>query len=125
MNPWMGSKLENLFQDRHKDHASVAGGDSDHWIDEIPIEDKLLRSDENLKNDNIIEEKFNKHKKQILKEAGKSSFGVLVIADIRKEVKNESINPQSLKKCFQVFYENYIWIIAFILQAFTKTPSKS
>ncbi len=125
MNPWIGGVLKDHFQDKHKDHSSVAGGDADHWIEQIPIEDKLLRSNENLNNDTVIEDKYEKHKNQILKEAGRSSYGVLVIADIRKEIKNGSFIPLPLKKCFKVYYENDTWIIVFLLQAFIKTPSKS
>ena len=125
MNPWMGGVLKDYFQDRHKDHSSVAGGDADHWINQIPIEDKLLRSEENLDNVNLIDLKFEKHKNQILKEAGPSGYGVLIIADIRKEIKNGSIIPFPLMECFKIYYENKIWIIVFLIQAFTTTPSKS
>lgn len=125
MNPWMGGVLKDYFQDKHKDHSSVAGGDADHWINQIPIEDKLLRSEENLDNDTIIDEKYEKHKNQILKEAGPSGYGFLVIADIRKEIKNGSIIPLPLKESIKIYYENKIWVIVILIQAFSTTPSQS
>jgi hypothetical protein len=107
-----------------KDKSGVSGGDSDHWIDEIPIEDKLLKTEENLDHKNILEEIYNKHKGQIFREAGKSGFGILCIADIRGKIKNNTIAAFPLKKCFHVYYENNIWVAVFLLQAFTGTPSK-
>ncbi len=124
MSPWVSTVLLHKFKERLKDKSGVSGGDSDHWIDEIPIEDKLLKSEENLNHENILEEKYNKHKGQIFREAGKSGFGILCIADIRRKIKNNAIAAFPLKKCFQIFYENNIWVAVFLLQAFTETPSK-
>ena len=124
MSPWVSTVLLRKFKERLKDKSGVSGGDSDHWIDEIPIEDKLLKSEENLNHENILEEKYNKHKGQIFREAGKSGFGILCIADIRGKIKSNKIAAFPLKKCFQVFYENDIWVAVFLLQAFTETPSK-
>ena len=124
MSPWLSSVLLPRFRERLKDKAGVSGGDSDHWIDEIPIEDKLLKTEEGLNQETVLEEKFNKHKDQVIREAGKCGFGILCIADIRREIKNNSIAAFPLKKCFHIFYENDIWIAVFMIQAFTKTPSK-
>lgn len=124
MNPWMGRVCKSYYKDKHKDHSLVAGGDADHWIGQIPLEDKLLRSEGNIKNNKILDYLYQKHKEQILKEAGKSSYGVLTIADIRKEIINGSIFPFPLKRCYKIFYENNTWIVVFLLQAFIKTPSK-
>ena len=124
MSPWLSSVLLHRFRSRLKDKAGVSGGDSDHWIDEIPIEDKLLKTEEGLNQNNILEEKYKKHKDQVIREAGKSGFGVLCIADIRKEIKNNSIAAFPLTKCFHIYYENNIWIAVFLIQAFTRTPSK-
>ncbi|KKN21734.1 hypothetical protein LCGC14_0922350 [marine sediment metagenome] len=125
MNPWMSWILTLIFQNRHKDHTLVSDGDSDHWVDEIPIEDKLLRTREKLNKDNIIEEKYNMEKNQVLREAGKSGYVIFEIADIRDEIKTNELPALPLKKCFQIFYENDIWIAVFIFQAFTETPSKA
>lgn len=124
MSPWLSRILLHRFRTRLKDKSGVSGGNSDHWIDEIPIEDKLLKTEENLDNQNILEEKYNKHKDQIIREAGKSGFGILCIADIRKEIKNNIVVAFPLKKCFHIYYKNNIWIAVFLFQAFTKTPSK-
>jgi len=123
MNPWMSTILTFIFHNKHKDESLVSDGDADHWIEEIPVEDKLLKTEEKLDNENIIKEKYEKHKKQILREAGKCGYAIFVIADIRKEIKNNEIPARPLKKCFQIFYENNIWIAAFLFQAFTKPPS--
>ena len=42
MQPWVSEELMRGFTSRLKDGVSVSGGHSDHWIDDIPIEDKLL-----------------------------------------------------------------------------------
>ncbi len=124
MSPWVSTVLLHRFKERLKDKSGVSGGDSDHWIDEIPIEDKLLKTEENLNHKNILEEKYNKHKGQIFREAGKSGFGVLCIADIRGKIKSNTIAAFPLKKCFHVYYENNIWVAVFLIQSFTGTPSK-
>jgi len=124
MSPWLSTVLLPRFRSRLKDKSGVSGGDSDHWIDEISIEDKLLKTEENLDQKNILEEKYNKHKDQVIREAGKSGFGILCIADIRRDIKNNSVAAFPLKKCFHIYYENNIWIAVFLFQAFTKTPSK-
>ncbi len=124
MSPWVSIILLHRFGTRLKDKSGVSGGDSDHWIDEIPIEDKLLKTEENLDHKNILEEIYNKHKGQIFREAGKSGFGILCIADIRGKIKSNTIAAFPLKKCFYVYYENNIWVAVFLLQAFTGTPSK-
>ncbi len=123
MNPWMSKILTFIFHKNHKDESLVSDGDSDHWIDEIPIEDKLLKTEEKLVNEKIIKEKYEKHKKQIFRESGKCGYAIFVIADIRDEIKNNEIPARPLKNCFQIFYENDIWIVAFLFQAFTESPS--
>jgi len=124
MQPWVSEELMRGFGSRLKDEALVSGGHSDHWIDGIPIEDKLLRTEEKLNNEKLIEEKYQKHKNQLLREAGKSGYGLLVIADIREEIKNNDIPAHPLKNCLKIFLENNIWIAVYLFQAFTSTPSK-
>ena len=124
MSPWVSTVLLHRFKERLKDKAGVSGGDSDHWIDEIPIEDKLLRTEDKLNHKNVLEEKYYKHKDQILREAGKSGFAILCIADIRGKIKRNIIAAFPFKECFRVYYENKIWVAVFLLQAFTETPSK-
>ena len=125
MNHWMSKILRIYFHNRLRDGTLVSDGDSDHWIDDIPIEDKLLRTSEKLGTDTLIEEKYNKEKKQVFREAGKVSFGILEIADIREEIKNNKIPALPLKKCFKIEYENHTWIAVFLFQAFTKPPSRA
>ena len=71
-----------------------------------------------------IEEKYQKHKKQILREGGSSGCIILILADIREEIKSNKYHAKIPKKCFKIFFENDIWIAVFLFQAFTKTPSK-
>ncbi len=125
MNQWMSKTLRFYFHNRLRDGTLVSDGDSDHWIDDIPIEDKLLRTSEKLGTDTIIEEKYNKEKKQVFREAGKVGFGILELADIREEIKNNKIPAFPLKKCFKIKYENHTWIAIFLFQAFTKPPSRA
>lgn len=123
MQPWFSFFIEFRFADRYNEEAQISDGKVEHWVDNIPIEDKLIRSNEKLNDENIIEEKYQKHKKQILREGGNSGCIILILADIREEIKSNKYHAKIPKKCFNIFFENDIWIAVFLFQAFTKTPS--
>jgi len=124
MKPWANYLIELSFGGRYKEEAQISNGKVEHWIDNIPIEDKLIRSNENLNNENIIEEKYQKHKKQIIREGGNSGCIILILADIREEIKSNKYHAKIPKKCFNIFFENDMWIAVFLFQAFTKSPSR-
>ena len=50
------------------------------------MEDKLLRTNDNLNDKKIIEEKYEKEKKQIIGEGILSGFQIIIIANIRDEI---------------------------------------
>ena len=124
MQPWFNILIGIRFGDRYKEEAQISDGKVEHWVDNIPIEDKLIRSNDKLSDENIIEEKYQKHKKQILREGGDVGCIILILADIREEIKSNKFNAKIPKKCFDIFFENNIWIATFLFQAFTKSPSK-
>ena len=124
MHPWFNFLIDFSFGDRYKEEAQISDGKVEHWVDNIPIEDKLIRSNEKLNDKNIIEEKYQKHKKQIIREDGDSGCIILILADIREEIKSNKYHAKIPKKCFNIFFENDIWIAVFLFQAFTKPPSK-
>jgi len=62
MSDWTNNLLESIFGSKHKIQSLISDGYSDYFIDDIPVEDKLLRTNENLKNENIMTLKYNKEK---------------------------------------------------------------
>ena len=71
----------------------------------------------------IIEEKYEKEKRQIIREGILSGFQILIIADIRDEIKENKTLAKKVPECFKVFYEGGYWTAAFLFQAFTDPPS--
>jgi hypothetical protein len=122
MNPFFASELKRRFGDGHVDNSRISDGDADHFVFSIPIEDKLIRTSENIHNRNPIIEKFEKHKKQFMREA-KEGFSVIFFADIRDEVIHGKIDAQPLQECFEIFNENSTWFVVFLFQAFQNSPS--
>ena len=109
--------------DTMTDNSLISDGHADHWVDNVPIEDKLLKSEKKIGNNNLIEELYPKYKKQLLREAGKSGYAILIIVDIREGIKKNTTILHPLKNCVMIFFENGIWTAVFLFQAFTKTPS--
>jgi hypothetical protein len=122
VNPFFASELKRRFGDGHVDNSRISDGDADHFVFSIPIEDKLIRTSENIQNRNPIIEKFEKHKKQFMREA-KEGFSVIFFADIRDEVIQGKIDAQPLQECFEIFNENSTWFVVFLFQAFQNSPS--
>ncbi len=125
MNPWMSNRLSILYRGELEDKKGVSDGDADHWIKDIPLEDKLVRASNITDIDQFMVYIYNKHKNQIFREAGRSGFGFFTVADIREEIKKGKLPNSPIKKCFKVFYENNCWIALFVFQAFTGTPSNT
>ncbi len=123
MAPWTNDWLEKKFGVKHNIQSRISDGHSDHFIDDIALEDKLLRTNENLNDKKVIEEKYKKEKRQIIREGILSGFQILIIADIRDEIKDNKIVAKKVPECFKVFYEEGYWTAAFLFQAFTETPS--
>lgn len=123
MSPWTNQWLEERFGKKHTIKPQISDGHSDHFIDNIALEDKLIRTNENLNNVNLIEEKYKKEKRQVKREGVMSGFQILLIVDIRTEVKEGKLDAIRIPKCFKIFYEEGYWTAAFLFQVFTKTPS--
>jgi len=123
MSPWTNELFESNFGYNHNIQPRISDGHSDHFIDDVPIEDKLLRTSENLENGNIITQKYEKEKRQVKREGILCGFQILLIVDIRDEVKKNEGIPMKIPKCIKIFYEDGYWTAADLFQAFTKTPS--
>jgi len=120
---WTNNWLEGKFGVKHNIQSRISDGHSDHFIDDIALEDKLLRTNEKLNDKKIIEEKYEKEKRQIIREGILSGFQILIIADIRDEIKENKTLAKKVPECFKVFYEGGYWTAAFLFQAFTDPPS--
>lgn len=123
MSPWTNELLENIFGHKHNIKSQISNGHSDHFIDDLAIEDKLLRTNENLKNKNIITQKYEKEKRQIMREGILCGFQILLVVDIRDEIRNNEIVAIKIPKCIKIFYEDDYWTAVVLFQAFTKTPA--
>ena len=123
MSPWTNQWLEERFSKKHVIKPQISDGHSDHFIDNIALEDKLLRTSENLNNINLIEEKYKREKRQVKREGLLSGFQILLIVDIRIEVKENKIDAIRIPECFKIFHEEGYWTAAFLFQIFTETPS--
>ena len=123
MSPWVSTNFSRIYKEKFRDKTKISDGDCDHWVENIPIEDKLLKTSNKEEINEIIEELYEKHKNQIIRESGMSGYGILNIVDVRENIKNNIINASPIPKVFKIFYENNCWIGVFIFQAFTKTPS--
>jgi len=50
-----------------------------------------------LNENEIIVEKFDKQKNQLIRYTGKSGYGILELTDIREEIKNNEIPTKAIK----------------------------
>ena len=123
MSPWTNQWLEEKFGKKHIIRPQISDGHSDHFIDDIALEDKLIRSVENLNNDSLIEQKYQKEKRQEKREGILTGFQILILVDVRDEIKEGKIDAKRIPECFKIFYEEGFWTAVFLFQAFTGTPS--
>jgi hypothetical protein len=131
MHIWMERELK-IFEvyTNHKYHreAESGGGKCEHWIDTIPLEDKLISDYEDV--ENIEEFKtavYEDYGNQVIQyaEGKKSKFGFLIIADVRQEIKDHLISRSPCHKCIDIKYDSEykIWIGILVFQALNKSPS--
>ena len=123
MSPWTNQWLEEKFGIKHAITPRISDGHSDHFIDDIALEDKLLRSSEKINNDNLIEEKYKKERRQIKREGILSGFQILLVVDIRDEIKNSEVDAMRVPDCFKIFHEKNYWTVVFLFQIIKDTPS--
>lgn len=124
MNPFFGSRLKSLFGDENADNSRVSDGNADHFVYGLPIEDKLIRSTDNLRNEELISMKFKKHHKQFQR-IGNHKFCTILLADIRDEIKEGKVAAYPIEDCFDIIFEEKIWFAVFLFQAFQDSPSKA
>jgi len=131
MHIWIEREL-NIFEayTRHKYHreAEAGGGKCEHWIANIPLEDKLISNYDDIEDiKEFLNKVYNDYGGQVLQYAeGKGSkYGLLLVADIRDKIKNQIIRRSPGYKCINLkFDEEYkIWISVFVFQAIYRPPS--
>lgn len=123
--PWIQEKLMEKFGQNHVKNASVSGGHSDFKVFEIRIEVKLYKESDMKNVNGVKNDLWKKHKSQIIRESAHSGLGILLIADIRKEIINNEIDASQLGLCVDIEEDEGTFIAIFIFQAFSKTPSKA
>ncbi|MHA1723369.1 MAG: hypothetical protein ACTSXH_00795 [Promethearchaeota archaeon] len=133
MHIWIEREL-NIFEaytgcEYHRE-AESGGGKCEHWITNIPLEDKLISDYDDIEDiEEFLNKIYNEHGGQVLQyaEGKRSKYGLLLIADIRDKIKNQIIRRSPGYKCINLKYdkEYEIWIGIFIFQAMYKPPSDS
>lgn len=124
MAPWTNEFLERKFGRKHHIQSQISDGRSDHSIEDVALEDKLLRSSDNINNENLIKGKYNPSSRQVKRGGILSGFQILVIVDIREEIIKDQVDAIPIPHCFKIFRDiNNYWTAGFLFQAFQKAPS--
>jgi len=131
MHIWMEREL-TIFEahtgHRYHREAESAGGNCEHWIANIPLEDKLVSNYNDIEAiREFLKTIYDEYSGQVIRyaEGKKSKYGLLIIADTREKIKNHQIRPSPCHQCINIYYdkEYKIWTCVFVFQAFTKSPS--
>ena len=132
MHEWFDLKFrtlerENEFITYHSE-ADVGGGECEHFINDIPIEDKIVDKSNHTKIREFLEEQYENHYPQIRRHAiGKQSkYAILLITDKREAIINDTIRASSSNKCllFQYNEDDNLWCAVFAFQVFQKSLSQ-
>lgn len=132
MHTWMERELkifEVYTNHKYNREAESGGGKCEHWIDTIPLDDKLVSDYEGVENiQDFISSVYEKYGDQVIQyaEGKKSKYSFLIVADVRDEIKNHLIRRSPCHKCIDIKYDSEykIWIWFFVFQALYKPPSK-
>lgn len=136
---WEDEKEMDLwFADRFKQFASekdlsyhqesmAGGGMCEHFINSIPIEDKIIDKSDCIEMEDFLEEQYRIHYPQARQYAlGESKYAIILITDRRSGVKNGNIRVSSPLNCilFRKDEKDNIWCGVFVFQVFLKSPSR-
>ena len=131
MHIWMERELllfESYTGNKYHREAESAGGNCEHWIANIPLEDKIVSNYDSIEDmREFIKTVYDEYGGQVIQyaEGKKSKYGLLIIADTREKIKSHQIRPSPCHQCINIYYdkEYKIWIGVFVFQAFAKSPS--
>ena len=132
MQEWFDNKffkLEAKYEliSFHKE-SEAGGGTCEHFINNIPIEDKIIDKSNYIQMGDFLEEQYKEHYLQVRQYAlGKESrYAVVLIADRRPGIKNGNIRISAPHNCILFRYDqkDKLWCVIFVFQVFLKSPSK-
>lgn len=106
----------------------AGGGKCEHFINKIPIEDKIVKKSDNRNIKEFLEEQYEEHYRQVKRYGtGKQSkYAVLLITDKREEIINATFEASSPNNCllFQYNEEAKLWYAVFAFQVLQKSPAQ-
>lgn len=132
MQEWFDNKFYELeakydLISFHKE-SEAGGGACEHFVNNIPIEDKIIDKSNYIQMEDFLEEKYKEHYLQIRQYAlGKESrYSVILIADRRPGIQNGNIRTSAPHNCVSFRYDqrDKLWCAIFVFQVFLKSPSK-
>ncbi|TXT60864.1 MAG: hypothetical protein BAJALOKI2v1_70016 [Promethearchaeota archaeon] len=130
MDLWFSERFLQLVSEKQLSYARESmkgGGKCEHIINNIPIEDKIVDKSDSISIGDFLEEQYRRHYPQVRQYAlGESKYAVLLITDVRREVKNCDVFPSAPENCILFKYneEDNIWCAIFVFQVFLKSPSQ-
>ncbi len=132
MHEWFHIKFQ-VFKQEHNfityhTEAESGGGKCEHFINYIPIEDKIVDKSDNKEMKAFLEEQYKKYYSQIRRYMGgqQSKYGILLITDKREGIKNDVIRASVPENCliFQYNERDDLWCAVFAFQVLLKSPSQ-
>ncbi|MFX0135237.1 MAG: hypothetical protein ACFFDN_16455 [Candidatus Hodarchaeota archaeon] len=111
----------------YSQESMAGGGRCEHFINSIPIEDKIIERSDCIEMEDFLEEQYRIHYPQTRQYAlGESKYAIILITDRRLGVKNGNISVSSPHSCilFRKHAKDNIWCAIFVFQVFSKSPSK-
>ncbi len=90
----------------------------------LEVESKLIKKSTSFDFSKMVTQEIVAHESQVKREAGETGFGVLIIADVRKEIVDGAVDQSPLTKCIRIFESNGYCIVVFIFQAFQGSPAQ-
>ncbi len=132
MHEWFHSKFQGFVQEHnfitYHTEADSGGGKCEHFINNIPIEDKIVDKSDNREMKEFLEEQYKKYYPQVRRYMGgqQSKYGILLITDKREEIKNDVIRASVPGSCliFQYNEGDDLWCAVFAFQVLLKSPSQ-
>ena len=132
MHTWFDLKYLSLEKEHdfitYHSEPEAGGGRCEHFINKIPIEDKIVTSSDNENIEDFLEEQYEIHFPQERRYAiGKQSkYSILLITDKREEIIDGTNRAASPNKCllFQYDEKDNLWCAVIAFQVIQKSPSE-
>lgn len=132
MHEWFDLKFRALKKEHefitYHSEADAGGGECEHFINDIPIEDKIVDKSGHTNIGDFLKEQYKIHYPQVRRYAiGKQSkYAILLITDKREDIIKDEIRASSPNKCllFQYNKEDNLWCAVFAFQVIQKSPSQ-